>query len=126
MKIEEAVYAVLSGDASVTFLCPAERIKPDGVYQNLALPYIKHFAVALSVTETHGGMADLKEWPYQISMFAASVASLASVRSAVMSALQASRDPRFFVQGLVKLDTGDPSTDSVIVGQALLVRAFYD
>ena len=126
MKIEEAVHAVLSGDASVTFLCPAERIKPMGIYQGLALPYLVHFPVSLSVIETHGGMADLKEWPYQISMFAASVSALASLRSAVMSALQASSDPKFFVQGLVKLDTGDPSTDSAIVGQALLVRAFYD
>lgn len=125
-KIEEAVYAVLSTDPTVTLLCPAARIKPDGAYQNVPLPFIKHFAVSLAVTNTHGGMAALKEWPYQISMFAASVASLASLRDAVMSALQASRDPKFFITGLVQLGTGDPSTDNNVVGQALLVSAWYD
>jgi hypothetical protein len=126
MTIEEAVYAVLSDDAGVTAICPAARIKPDGVYQNLALPYIKQFPVALSVANTHSGMADLKEWPYQISMFAASAASMASLRSAVMAALEASRDPKFFVTGLVQLGDDSPSTDKPILGQALLVSAWYE
>jgi hypothetical protein len=124
--IEDRVYAVLSGSAGVTALCPAARIKPEGVYQNLALPYIRHFAVSLSPIQTHGGMATLKRWPYQIAMFAASASSLVALRTAVMAALEASKDPRFFITGMVNFDNGELSTDIPIVGQALLIDAWYE
>jgi hypothetical protein len=124
MTIEEKVYAALNV-AGVTAICPAARIKPDGVYQTLPRPYIKHFAVALGPTQTHSGMAALKNWGYQISMFADSISSLTSLRTAVIAALEASTDPKFFITGMVQLD-GTDSPDTPVIGQALILDAWYE
>jgi hypothetical protein len=59
-------------------------------------------------------------------MFAASASSLVALRTAVMAALEASKDPRFFITGMVSIDNGELSTDSPIVGQALLIDAWYE
>jgi hypothetical protein len=124
MSIEQKVFEVLSGAAGVVALCPASRIRPDGVYQGLARPYIKHFPVALERLQTHQGAAELTRWPYQISMFADSVESLAGLRAAVMAALEASADPRFFLTGLERLE-GSDEPELPIVGEALLLDAWY-
>lgn len=126
MTIEEKVFSILSGASGVTALVPADRIKPEGVYQGLARPYIRHFAVSVEPIYTHDhGMGALKNWPYQVSIFAASMSSLAAVRTAVVAALDASVDPKFFLRGLAYLD-GTDSTDVPVVGQALLMDAWYE
>lgn len=125
MTIEESVKAVLAGNAGVTAICPASRIKPDGVYQGIARPYMKHFAAGLAPLQTHSGMASLKVWNYQISMFAESIASLTSLRTAVMAALESSADPKFFITGMIPLG-GVDSTDTPVIGQALLLEAWYE
>lgn len=125
MTIEEKIYAVLSAAAGVIEICPADRILPDGVYQGIARPYIKHFAVALDPIETHAGRAAMAEWGYQISMFADAIETLTALRTAVLAALEASADPKCFVTGLVHLQ-GVPSTDTPVIGQALLLTVWYE
>lgn len=126
MTIEEAMYALLSGNAGVTAICPADRIKPEGVYQGLARPYIRHFAIALTPIETHSGRAALTSWGYQLSLWADTVASLTSLRTAVLGALEMSANPRVFVTGLVPLAASRDSVDAPRVGQALELEVWYE
>jgi hypothetical protein len=127
MTIEEAVYSVLSGAAGVTALVPAGRIKPEGVYQGIRRPYIRHFAVSVEPIHTHDqGMVELKNWPYQVSIFAETPQSLTDVRTAVMAALDASASPKFFLRGMVRLETPVDSTDTPVIGQGLLLDAWYE
>lgn len=68
--ITESIYTRLSGIAAVTALCPASRILPPGNWQNIARPYIIHFPVSLTPTQTHEGQQILRIWErYQISVF---------------------------------------------------------
>jgi hypothetical protein len=126
MTIEEAVYLVLSGDAAITALVPAGRIKPEGVHQGIRRPYIRHFAASVEPIHTHDdGMATLKNWPYQVSIFAETTDSLMAIRTAVIAALDASRLPKFFLRGMTRLDAVD-STDTPVIGTALLLDAWYE
>jgi hypothetical protein len=124
MTIEEKVYEALTNPLSDVPNLTGNRILPDGVFQGMERPYIKHFVVSLDPVHTHAGMATLKRWPYQISMFADSISSLTAVRAAVMAALDQSTDPKFYITGLVSLD-GVDSTDTPVVGQALLLDAWW-
>jgi len=125
MTIEEKVFAVLAGAGGVVSLVPSERIMPDGVYLGLARPYIKHFAVGLDRMRLHDRPATLCNWPYQVSIFGESVESITAVRTAVIEALEASVNPHFSFTGLVRLQTSE-STDVPILGQALLLDAWFD
>jgi len=125
VAIEEQVFSVLSGSAAVTALCPAVRILPEGVYQGLARPYIRHFSVDIDPIHTHQGMATLKNWPYQVSIFADDVATLTALRSAVIAALDASTYPRFNLTGAPRIENME-STDTPTVGVALLLEAWYE
>ena len=125
MTIEEKVFAVLAGAEGVVSLVPSDRIMPDGVYMGLERPYIKHFAVGLDRMRLHDRPATLCNWPYQISIFGDSVSSITAVRSAVMAALEASINPHFSLTGLVRLQTSE-STDVPIMGEALLVDAWFE
>lgn len=124
MTIEQATYGVLSGAGGVTALV-ADRIKPEGVYQNIPLPWIKHFVVTVAPLHTHQGMAALKEWPYQVSYFAPDIRMLTNIRTAVMAALDASANPKYFIRGITRLDEVE-STDKPTLGEALLLDAWYE
>jgi len=125
VTIEESVFTVLAGDAGVTAIVPASRIKPDRVYQGLERPYIRHFAVSVDPIQTHTGMAALKMWQYQVDLFADSIESLTALRTAVMAALDAPADPKFFLRRLVRLG-GVDSTDTPVIGQGLLLDVWYE
>jgi hypothetical protein len=104
MTIEEKVKELLTAASAVTDSVPADRIKPPGDWQALARPYIVHFPVAPAPDYTHQGRAALTQWPsYQASVFAADYATARAIAVAVVNALLASSDPKFFWRGQTAL-----------------------
>lgn len=88
MTVTEKVYSVLSGDAGVTALVPASRIKPYGNQQGLTLPYIVHGGSMEGTTRTHdAGLAKLRQWNYKISCFAANNSGAEALANAVIAVL---------------------------------------
>lgn len=85
--VETEVYDTLRAASGVTSLCPADRIKPPGNWQNLARPYIIHFPVALRQSRTHGGLNGRIWDSYQVSVFADDYADGRSLSDAVVAAL---------------------------------------
>lgn len=126
MTVEEAVQAILTGNAGVTALCPAPRIKPDGLYQSLTRPYIVHFIVAMEELDTHDSAATLKKWPYQIMYFGDSVAMIVPLRLAVMSAIKASVYPAFLNVSVSRPPNGLQSLDTTVIGEAITADVWYE
>lgn len=88
MHIEKAVFDILAADATVTALCPAARIYPEGDIQNVELPSIKHGVVADKSVYTHAGRAALRQCDfYQVSIFAATTKAVRAIAEAVIAAL---------------------------------------
>lgn len=84
MTITEHNYARLAEFWEITDLVPASRILPPGNWQNIERPYIIHFPVSLTPTQTMEGQAALRIWErYQISVFAGDFASGEAVACAV-------------------------------------------
>ena len=88
MTVEEKVYSILSGNAGVTALCPATRIKPSGDVRGLDFPFIVYFPVSVHTTQIHNtGLANLKHWLFQISCFGETYSSTKALAVAVVAAL---------------------------------------
>lgn len=88
MEIEKAVFLVLSGNSSLTALCPADRIYPDGEIQNVELPTIKHFAVSDRSLYEHQGRVELRQSEfYQVSVYASTMLEVRAIAEAVIAAL---------------------------------------
>ncbi len=75
MIIEEELYSLWSSDPTVTAVCPVERIKPPGVWQELVRPYIVHFGAAVEPLHDNTNFLALRIWDYQISIFTDSYSS---------------------------------------------------
>ncbi len=86
MTIEEQLLSLWSADTTVTDLCPAERIKVMGLWQELARPYIVHFAAAVEPTHDNENLLALRIWDYQVSIFADSYSSGVALRQAIKTA----------------------------------------
>ena len=84
----------MSGVAGITSLVPAARIKVQGDWQNLALPYIMHFPVGVQPIHTHTeGLAALRLWRfYQISIFALTYSEAIGIRDALIAGLDGYKD----------------------------------
>lgn len=88
MEIEKAVYQVLAASATLTALCPAAKIYPQGDWQNIGLPYIVHFGVATSPTQMYSGLASLEMYEfYQVSCYAATQSAARGMADAVKRAM---------------------------------------
>ena len=87
MTVREKIQAVLEAAGGVTAFVPTNRIRVPGSWQNLARPYIIHFAAAVDPTHTHGGLAQGKGWSYQVSVFADSYSTGDTIARAVVTAL---------------------------------------
>jgi len=87
MTIEQAIYTILSSDATITALVPASRIKVPGDWQNIERPYIIHQASSLQPTRTHTGLASLRTWDYQINIIADTYSAGRALTEAAIVAL---------------------------------------
>jgi hypothetical protein len=87
MTIEEAIYTILSSNATITALVPASRIKVPGDWQNIERPYIVHQVSSLQPTRTHTGLASLRTWDYQINIIADTYSAGRALTEAVIVAL---------------------------------------
>lgn len=93
MHIEKAVYLILSGDASLTALVPADRIYPEEEIQNVVLPNIKHFVVADKSLYVHSGRVSLRNSEfYQVSVYAARRFQVRQIAEAVINALSGTHE----------------------------------
>lgn len=88
MSIEAKVQAILIADGSLTALCPADRIRVPGNWQDMTRPWIIHFPVNTEPGRTHDGLDELCIWdPYQISIFGDTYGEAEDVAVAVRTAL---------------------------------------
>ena len=87
MTVREKIQAVLEAAGGVTAFVPKARIRVPGPWQNLARPYLIHFAVAADPTRIHGGLAQGQGWEYQVSIFADSYSTGDAIAHAVVTAL---------------------------------------
>lgn len=94
MTVEAKMYDIMRGAVGVTALVPAARLKPQGDWQNLALPNVVHFPVAVETIHTHNeGLMALRLCRfYQISVFALTYGEAASIRDALVVALDGYKD----------------------------------
>ena len=89
MTIAEQIESVLAGNAALTALVPAERIKVPGQWQNLARPYIVHFPVTPDPIQTHEGRVGTLVWEhYQVSVFSLDWGSGQAAMNAAIRALE--------------------------------------
>lgn len=108
MTVREKIQAVLVAAGGVTAYVPANRIRVPGPWQNLARPYIVHFAVAVDPTHTHSGLAQGIGWAYQVSIFADSYSTGDAIAKAVVAAVDGVHGDSPFTEGMTVM--WDPGT----------------
>lgn len=87
MTVEEKVQSVLVADAALIALVTSSHIRVIGDNQGLSTPYIVHFPVSVRQNHMHSGLARLRFWDYQISVFAASYSSARAIASRLIALL---------------------------------------
>lgn len=114
MTIEEKIQALLES-ALTAYGSPAqelvtkENIKTPGDWQDISRPYVIHFPVTVAPTYTQRGLTNLKEWVYQVSVFADAYKDGRTISDAVRDSLTGNHDGvQMFWDGLLHQFESDP------------------
>lgn len=122
MTVEEKIQGLLESASGVTVLVPMDRIRVPGAWQDLPVPYIIHFPVAVDSTNTHDGPKALRIWPeYQVSVFASTYGEAKTIATAVEAKLDGWSDEDTDRIALVRpaLPLNDYDTDRKLAHIAL-------
>ena len=89
-EVEEAVYAILTGDGGVAELA-GSRVYPQRIPQGAALPAVAYARVSTRRVKSHGGSSGLARPRIQVNGTAASYQAAKALASAVRGALDGVR-----------------------------------
>lgn len=87
MSFEAAIYDILSGSASVTALIPAARIKPEGDWQNIPLPYAIYRTSSVDLEYMHEGRVGLQQEFFNVVIYHSDYKQAMAAARAVRDAL---------------------------------------